>query len=286
MNKNKIAILVDSAADVPKKMIEEYGMYVIPLKILFKNEEYLDGVTITPKDVYERLAEEIPRTSLPSGQDIFSVLTRIRNDGYEKLMIVTISSGLSGTHNAIRLIAEDFEGLDIFMLDTKNIAMGAGLSAIQAAKYVEEGMDWETLKKRLVDEVENTRVFFCVKTLEYLQKGGRIGLVSSILGSALNLKPIISCNEDGIYYTVAKVRGRKQALRKTLELAKQFIGNHPNYRLAVAHGNAWDEAEPLIEELKEVLPNYEELFEGQISPSLGVHTGPGLIGIGVQKINK
>lgn len=282
MNQEKIAILVDSGVDVPKDVIEKYGMYMLPLKVIFKDAEYLDRITITPQEVYERLNEEIPKTSLPSGADILDMFERIQADGYAHVLVVTISSGLSGTYNAIRVVAEEFEGLDIFILDTKNIGIAAGVNAIQAAQYVEAGMKWERLKQRVSEEVSNSGIFFCVKTLEYLQKGGRIGLVASILGSALNLKPIISCNEDGIYYTVAKVRGRKQSLHKALELAVNFIGDAQKYRLCLVHGNAKEEADELILEFKKMLPNAIEFYEGQISPALGVHTGPGLIGLGVQ----
>src|SRR5699024_6679787 len=139
------------------------------------------------------------------------------------------------------------------------------------------------LNQRLGDHVEKAKVYFHVPTLEYLQKGGRIGLVASVLGSMLNLKPIISCNDDGIYYTVAKVRGKSKSLAKTIDLAVEFAGNAKKYNLAVAFGGnqVKEQAEKIGEELKKRLPNFNELFIGQVSPALGVHTGPGLIGIGV-----
>lgn len=286
MNSNKIAVLVDSGVDIPKATREKYGMYMLPLKIIFKDGEYLDGITITPHEVYDRLKEEIPKTSLPTGADIIEMFDRIQADGYEKVFVVTISSGLSGTYNAIRVVAEDYEGLETFILDTKNIGVAAGVNAIQAAEYIRNGMEWETLVQRMQDELKNTCIYFCVKTLEYLQKGGRIGRVASILGSALNLKPIISCDEDGIYYVVEKVRGRKQSLKKAMDLAIQFAGDGQKYRLALVHSNAKEEADTLLIELKQHLPHYIEVFEGEISPTLGVHAGPGLIGIGVQLIKE
>lgn len=145
-------------------------------------------------------------------------------------------------------------------------------------------MDWNTLITTISKNLSNSKVFFCVSTLEYLQKGGRLGLVSAILGSTLSLKPIISCNEDGIYYTVAKIIGRKRSLNKALELAIEFVRDATSYNIGVVHGAAEKEANELKESLMSQLPNYKIIAEGQISPALGVHTGPGTIGIVVQKL--
>lgn len=284
MNKDKIAILVDSGSDVPAELVKEYNMYIAPLTIIYKDGEYTDGVDITAEDVYTRLEEEIPSTSLPSGEKIQNLFDQIKADGYNKVLAVTISSGLSGTYNIIRMLAESQEDLEIFVVDTKNISIASGFNAIQAAQYIKEGMDWETLTTKVNDNVTNSKVFFCVDTLKYLQKGGRIGLVASVLGSALNLKPIISCNDDGIYYTVSKVRGRKRSLSEAMKLAIEFIGDSKEYNLGVVHAAAEDEADGIRESLTTTLPEAKILVNGPISPALGVHTGPGAIGIVVQKL--
>lgn len=285
MNKAKIALLVDSGTDVPNELIEQYGMYMIPLQIIYKDRIYTDKVDITPEEVYERLSEEVPSTSLPDGETITRIFEQIKQDGYEKVIAVTISSGLSGTFNVVRLIAEEFTDLDTFVLDTKNIGIGSGLQAIEAAKLVEAGVPWEKLKEQLTKNVAKAKVFFNVATLEYLQKGGRIGLVASILGNALKLNPIISCNDEGIYHTVAKARGRKKSLEKTFEIVKNFIGEHQKFSLAVAHGQALEEAEAFFAKLKEHFPQAEKIYFGTISPALVVHTGPGLLGIGIQLLD-
>ncbi|WP_232696835.1 DegV family protein [Brevibacillus daliensis] len=282
MNQQKIAILVDSCTDIPLDLVKKYNLYVVPLKINYRDKEYLDGVDITAEEVYNRLPVEIPKTSLPSGSYIVGILDQIKADGYEKVLAVTISSGLSGTHNVINLIGSEYEGLDIFVLDTKNIGMGSGFNAVQAAEYIEEGMDWDTLIQTVSTNISNSKIFFCVSTLEYLQKGGRIGLVSSILGNVLNLKPIISCNEDGVYYTVAKVRGRKQSIKKAMDIAVEFAHKRKKYNVAISHSNAEEEANQIKEILVPLLPNVNIFTIGQISPALGVHAGPGLIGVGIQ----
>lgn len=284
MNKQKFAILVDSCVDVPKYLIEKYNMYVAPLKIIYKDREYSDGVDITAEQVYEGLTREIPTTSLPPGEKIQALFDEIKADGYEKVLAVSISSGISGTYNAIRVIGDQQEGLEVYAVDTKNIGIGSGFNAIQAAEYIQEGMDWNTLTKTISANIFNSKVFFVVSTLEYLQKGGRIGLVASMLANTLNLKPIISCNEEGVYYTEAKIVGRKRSVKKTVELAIKFLGDHSNYNLGIVHGDAEAEAEEIKKYLLTQLPNAKVFVEGQISPVLGVHTGPGTIGIVVQKI--
>ncbi|MHC5227660.1 DegV family protein [Enterococcus sp. LJL99] len=282
MNKEKIALIVDSGTDVPQSVVDQYGIYMLPLQIIYKDRVYTDNVDITPEQVYERLEQEIPSTSLPDGEAVTKIFEKIQSDGFEKVLAVTISSGLSGTYNIVRLISENFTGLETYVLDTKNIGIGSGLQAVRAAELIAAETQWEDLKTILSDGVAKSTVFFNVATLEYLQKGGRIGLVASILGNALKLNPIISCNKEGIYYTVAKSRGRKKSLEKTIELVKKFVGDHKKIVLGVAQGKAEEEAKEFYDKLKEAFPQAEKIYFGTISPALVVHTGPGLLGVGVQ----
>lgn len=288
MNKQKIAILTDSGADVPETIKEKFNIKVIPLKIIFEDGEYIDKVNITADEVYKRMQDEIPKTSLPDGEQIKVMLDEIKEEGYEKVIAVTISGGLSGTNNMVRIVASEYEGLDIFVLDTLNIGIGAGFSAVEAAVQAAKDTDWETIKTKLQAGIEKAKVYFHVPTLEYLQKGGRIGLVQSVVGSVMNLKPIITCNEDGIYDTVAKVRGKAKSVRRTMELVEEFAGKAKKYNLAIAYGGdqAREEAESIREQLSQRLTNAENFFFDQVSPALGVHTGPGLIGIGVQILDE
>lgn len=285
MNDQKIAILIDSGSDVPPNLVEKYNLYVLPLKIVYKDGEYLDGVNISAKEVYAKLKTEIPTTSLPSGSDINDLFDKIKSDGYEKVLAVCISSGLSGTYNNVRLMGDEYKELDVFTLDTKNIAIASGFSAIQAAEYIKDGMDWNTLTKTISRDIKNSKVFFYVDTLEYLQKGGRIGLVASVLGSALNLKPIISCNEDGIYYTVSKILGKKRSIKKAIDLAMDFAKTGEKYNVAIVHGDGEEEANKIKKSMLPSLPHCNIFVEGQISPALGVHTGPGTVGIAIQLIS-
>ncbi len=286
MNQEKIAILVDSGCNVPNEYIEKYGMYTLPLKIIYKDKEHLDGITIQAEDVYHKLEVEIPKTSLPSGEEIERILDQIKADGYKKVIVVTISSGLSGTNNICRLIASSYDDLECYILDTKNISIGAGFHAIQAARYIEKGMSFEEICNKLEKDVPKCKVYFVLETLEYLQKGGRIGLVASLFGNALNLKPIISCNEEGIYYTVSKVRGRKQSISKMKTYALNDAKDLKKYNVAIMHGDAKEICEEMVNDVLPQLPNMDLFVTGQISPALGVHTGPGALGICIQEIDE
>ena len=285
MNQQKIAIVVDSGCDVPEEWRKRYGMYLLPLRILYEQGEYLDGVEISSEEVYQRLPQEIPKTSLPSGGQVTDCLDQIKADGYEKVLAVTLSSGLSGTYNLVQLIAQEYEGLDIHVVDTKNIAIGSGFTAILAGQCLEQGMEWEALKATIDGSLEKSKVFFCLATLEYLQKGGRIGLVASLVGNALGLKPIISCNEDGVYYVVSKAMGRKQSIHRVMEMAWRFAADGKRYNVAIVNASAKEEAAAIKEELLPHLPGRVQLIESDLGPALGVHVGPGLLGVGIQLLD-
>ena len=259
-------------------------MFVAPLRIIFNEGEYNDGIDLTASQLYQRLPREVPKTSLPSAELVLQIIEQIRSEGYNKVLAVTISSGLSGTYNMLNLLADNIRDLDIYVYDTKNIAIGSGFSAIQAAKYIEQGMDWKTLKYTMEAETTKSKVFYCLDTLEYLQKGGRIGLVTAMLGTALNLKPIISCNTEGVYYTVAKVRGRQQSLKKVLDMAVQFAGNSKKYNVALIGSGlpGLNDAASIRDQVLQKLPFRDTLIEGELGCCLGVHVGPGLVGVGVQ----
>jgi DegV family protein with EDD domain len=284
MAQEKIAILVDSGSDVPKEYRDKYHMYVAPLTIIYKDAEYRDGIDIQPEEVFARFAEEIPSTSLPSPSTVAELFEQIKADGYEKVIAVAISSGLSGTFENFRGMGPAPQGLETRYVDTKNIGIGSGFSAIRAGELIEQGLSFDEVCRGVEDTARDTRLYFCVSTLEYLVKGGRIGRVSGMVGTILDLKPVISCDENGIYYTVAKARGRKKSLKLALDEAVKFAAGAKAYNIAVMHGAAQEEADELLAAMKVALPNYRIAIAGQITPVLVVHTGPGLIGVGIQRL--
>jgi DegV family protein with EDD domain len=284
MNQQKIAVLVDSCTDVPQEFIKQHGIYFVPIKIIYRNREYEDNIDITPQEVYDRLETEVPRTSSPEGGSINAAFERIASDGYKKVICINISSALSATYSQMHLLAQDHPALEIRVIDTKSIGMGAGMQAMLATDLIGQGFPFEAVCDKIEASIDQSRIYFCLSTLDYLARGGRIGKISAVLGSLLNIKPIITCNQEGAYIIAAKVRGRAQAIAQTISLAVNEAKKHVSCRIAVIQGNAKEEAVRVLQEVRSLMPQCKEFFVGDVSPALVVHTGPGLIGISVQAI--
>lgn len=279
MNSAKTAIMVDSGCDISQEFIEQYDIKVLRLKVLYGDRMYSDGLDIDPLEVYRRFPQEIPTTSTPNMYEVSELVNEIKSEGYEKIIGITISSGLSGTYNAVAMAFEE-EDIETFAFDTKNISIGAGLLAMWAAKKLSEGWTFEAVKHGLNDKISDSKVFFYMDTLDYLRKGGRISPAVAIVGKALNLKPIISCNEKGTYYTVSKIRGQHKGLEKLMDSLKDYIGDKKAY-LAIMNGDGTRYLDVIRVRIKEMFPQCEVVVDKQITATMAIHTGPGLIGVGV-----
>lgn len=281
MNKEKIAVLTDSCADIPTTLIEKHDLHILPLKIIFSDKAYTDGVDITAGEVYNRLPGEIPKTSLPAPEEVRTLFQKIYDKGYRKVFTIIFSSGLSGTYNLVRLIGEEFEGLTVHTVDTLSGSLGTGAIAVHTAELIAEGRSFEEIKTILPRLIANTKVYFSIDTLEYLQKGGRIGRITAMTGTLLNVKPIITFSDDGQLMSVAKVRGRRKSIQKMIDLAKANAQEGMRYILMVANGGCPDEMTAVKAHYTKVLPNYEKLYEGEVDCTLGTHVGPHLLGAGI-----
>lgn len=279
MNSAKTAIMVDSGCDISQEFIEQYDIKVLRLKVLYGDKMYSDGLDIDPLEVYRRFPQEIPTTSTPNMYEVSELVNEIKSEGYEKIIGITISSGLSGTYNAVAMAFEE-EDIETFAFDTKNISIGAGLLAMWAAKKLSEGWTFEAVKHGLNDKISDSKVFFYMDTLDYLRKGGRISPAVAIVGKALNLKPVISCNEKGTYYTVSKIRGQHKGLEKLIDSLKDYIGDKKAY-LAIMNGDGTKYLDGIRARIKELFPQCEVVVDKQITATMAIHTGPGLIGVGV-----
>ena len=280
-------MLTDSCADLSPQMAEENQIYVVPLRILCADGEYRDSVDIHAADIYARLRSgELPQTSLPAAQDITGAFDRIAADGYDAVIALMLSGGLSGTYNMVRLLAEERKDLNIRVYDSVSGSLGTGMMVLQLAEDIRLGMDWDTLTERRVPWlIRNTFPFFSVDTLEYLQKGGRIGKVTAMAGTMLQIKPLITFAADGQLQSIAKVRGRKQVMDRLVDVAVKACGSHKKYNLAVANGGAPEEMEELREKLKAALPNYDHIWDGEIDSTLSVYIGDGILGTCVQVLD-
>jgi DegV family protein with EDD domain len=273
----KIALLTDSACDLPKEFIERFCIKVLPLSVIYPDKIYQDRITIEPQEVYDRMPDEIPTTSMPTPHEITSILEEIRNEGFTHVLAVHLSSGLSGTYEAVRMAAQEFEDLVINVFDTRTLSIATGWMVLEAARDIASGLSFQKIIDNLHQIQPRVKVYYVLETLEYLRRGGRIGAVAAMLGQFLHLKPIISVNQEGKYFTYAKARGRQKSIEKLAEIVEKAVQSGP-IKLAVMHGGAREEFQRLLEKLQH-LPNIKELIASDISPALGVHTGPGLLGV-------
>ena len=278
MNEERIAVMMDTGCDLPIEVCRENGIEVLPLHVMYPENDYMDGIDIDPIMVYERFPDEIPKTSTPSIQEVLDKFEEIREKGFTKLVAVTISSALSGTFNTVSVAARDYTGMEVHVFDTRNISFGSGVFALWAAKLIREGAKFQELIQKLYDKRGDSRQFFYMDTLKYLRHGGRIGHVASFIGEALHLKPIISCDPDGVYYTVAKIRGERLGKMRMLEEVVRSVKDKPCW-IIVGEGYAHEEAMKMKAMLEERLPNMEYLFDKQINATLAINTGPGLVGV-------
>ncbi len=277
---NKIALITDSTCGLPKEYVNEYDVKVVSLKILYKDKEFIDGINITPEEVYSKLPKELPTTSMPSVDDITSLYNELIKEGYTQAIVLPVSSGLSGTINSFKLASEEFKDkINTFIFDTKILSMAVGLIVIEVGKMIKKKMNFEDICNTIPKLRENLWMYFTVDTLEYLIKGGRIGKVTGGIGEILNLKPIITMDDNGSYTNYTKVRGSKQAFKKLLDLSTDIL-NKGKGKVIIMTGTMHEDAE----KLKEVLSSHENttfIYKGTITPAVGIHSGPRLLAVAV-----
>ncbi|OXL84810.1 MULTISPECIES: DegV family protein [Paenibacillus] len=275
-------IVTDSTADIPEDIAKQHDIHVVPLRLMFGEDTFEDGVDISAEVFYKRLvqSEQLPTTSQASPADYMQVYQEIMNE-YPGSPIISfhISSGLSGTYQSATIAKSMLEGdPDITIVDSKSASYGFGLLVVHAARLAAEGKTVEEIV-RSVEEVRRQRkLYFLVDTLEYLQKGGRIGKAAAMIGNLLNIKPILSIDEEGIIYAVEKVRGRKKALARILERFREDLGGVQNINVAVGHTADPASAEPVLEDLSRDF-RLQEVVLTNIGPVVGTHVGPGTLAV-------
>lgn len=279
---NKIALITDSTCGLPQEYINKYNIHIAHLKVIYKDAEYTDGINITADEVYSRLKEELPTTSMPSVQDACNIYDNLIKEGYTHAIVLPISSGLSGTINSFRLASEQYEDkITSFIFDTKILSMAVGLIVIEVAKMIQSGEKFKDICNAVPKFREKIKMYFTVDTLEYLIKGGRIGKVAGGIGQLLSLKPILTMADDGSYTTFAKLRGSKQAFNKLSSLATDILDKGKG-KVVVMTGTMKEEAKRLTDMLGNH-PNTTFIHSGIITPVIGIHSGPKLLAVAVME---
>lgn len=275
----KIAVITDSSAYIPQELIDQYSIHVIPLTVLWGSEKLLDGVDITPAEFLQRLTEDPihPTTTQPNPEDFTIIYEQLATE-YDAIVATLISTDLSGTVNSAEMAAKDFSQIPVRIVDSRSTTMGLGFATLAAARAVAQGKSLEEVEEAARSVVSKVKVLFVVDTLEYLHKGGRIGGASRFLGTALSLKPLLHLNE-GRVDALEKVRTKRKAVNRMIELAAQYANDRP-VRVSVVHAGVPQEAEALKSRVAEQMECLE-LHMTMLSPAISVHTGPGTLGLAV-----
>jgi len=276
---SKVALVTDSTAYIPQDLVDQYQITVAPQILIWGEETLQDGIDISPTEFYTRLAtaEIMPTTSqvaVPTFKEIFE---RLHADGKEILAIL-LSDQLSKSLNSAELARQMVPDATIELVDSRSTAMELGFHVLAAARAAAEGATLAECKAVAEDARDKSGVLFVVDTLEFLHRGGRIGGASRLIGTAIQLKPLLEVR-DGRIESVENVRTKKKAYRRLVELVLQRVNSKEGeVRLASLHANAFEDAKALLDELQEKTNAVETVFS-EVSPVVGTHCGPGTVGI-------
>lgn len=272
----RIAIVTDSTADLPPALSEPLGIRVVPLNVHFGEQVFRDQVDLSTAAFMERLTSSavLPKTSQPSPGAFADVYEALAKD-HDGIISIHISGRLSGTVQSAQLAKTQIATpIPIEVIDSRNVSLGLGLQVLRAAALASSGLEFEHVARRLRDEIDHYHLVFFVDTLEYLQRGGRIGRAAALAGSVLRLKPVLRI-EDGQVVPHERTRTRARAIAAL----EQFVRSLPRVnRLAVVHSTSPDDAERLAASLGPLTPNDPPIV-ATFGPVVATHAGPGAVGV-------
>jgi DegV family protein with EDD domain len=277
---SKVAVVTDSTGYIPKELVKQYNITVVPLYVIWDGDELKDDVDITPTAFYNRLqnSKTMPSTSQPTPADFQEVFSRLHGEGYE-ILNVLISSGLSGTVASAEQAKQNMPEANIEIFDSRSTAMELGFSTLAAARAAAEGKSLEACLAAAKKARENSGLIFAVDTLEFLHRGGRIGGASRYLGTLLRFKPLLTITDDGKIDALEKVRTKKKAQKRVSDIVVERLQGKSGIRLATLNANAPEEARVLLEQTATRLDNVVETVYSEVSPVIGTHVGPGTVGL-------
>jgi len=274
-----VAVVVDSTGDIPRAIRDELGITVVPLLVLFGGEQYRDGVDISSDEFYARLVEGKihPTTSQPSAGDFVDAYERLAKD-HEGIISIHLGGKLSGTVRAAQQAADMLPDVPVRVVDSGSVSLGMGFLGIEAAQMAREGKSLAEIADKVEALVPRIMLWAVLDTLTYLERGGRIGRSRALLGNLLNVKPMIYIR--GEVLPGERVRSQKKAVARLVELASDEA---PYSHLAVLHSVAEPLANELADQLGAIHPR-DQILVSQLTGVIGVHGGPGIVGItGIKK---
>lgn len=280
---SSIKLVMDSSMDIPSHLLEPYdNAFKVPMVIYFGETEYMDGETLTTEEFYRRFraGTELPKTATPMMSRVRETLASCASDG-SSVLCLTLSSGLSGTCDLFRNVAEQLHkehGYDITVVDSKSASLGGGLMALHALELIRQGKTVPEIVSVLKTKIARTNHVFTVDTLEYLWRGGRLSRTEAVVGNVLDIKPVLHLPEDGHIKAFHKVRGRKKALKFMIDWVSQVGTDFDQQVLGLIHWDCLDDANEVADRLRSSVKP-KDILISPMSATIGVHTGPGLLGI-------
>ncbi len=276
MTDHTVAIVTDSTADLPADLAARRSISVVPLTLHFDGQSLLDGVDITPSEFYRRLpaATVHPTTSQPSPGRFAEKYAQLLAD-YSEVVSIHISEKLSGTYASARQAADMTDRKRVRVIDSHAVSMSLGLVTLAASALVGQGLDAASIESRIVAMRDNVETYFSVATLEFLRRGGRLGRAGALMGSVLQVKPVL-CIRDGQVTPLERVRTFERALSRIVELTRA-VDRGEGVCVIVGHADAEADAERVARELE---PVAETLMIQPLGPVVGAHAGPGVVGVG------
>ena len=279
-----IKLVTDSTCDLPREVAEQWDITVIPCNVHFDDEVFKDGIDIGPDEFYRRLVSSprLPTTAQPSMNDFLQVYKPLWEDGHN-IISIHLSAKFSGTLNSATQAKEALPSQDgseaggggrLEIIDSRLTSMGLGLITLAAAEMVKDGASFEEVVESVQNSLSRTHCYFLLGTLEYLQKGGRIGKASAFLGSILSIKPILKV-QDGEAHPVERVRTRSRGMERLSEIIRSLA---PAQGISVLYSTTPEEAGALKERLGDLVPE-EKLIMSRFGPVIGTYIGPGALGV-------
>jgi DegV family protein with EDD domain len=273
-----LRIVTDSTADLSSELVENLHITVVPLVVLFGDEELQDGVDINSERFFRRLVREtqLPTTSQPSVGAFRAAYEALKADGATEILSIHLSGRLSRTVESARQAAQGIEGVRIEHIDSGTVSLALGLGVIAAAQAAQAGVPIEEIRRLAESQFQRTHLFFLVDTLEYLRRGGRIGRAQELIGSLLQFKPLLT-----IQYGEIVPAGRARTRRKAIEELLRHAAEHRPFTQAMAvHATTPEDLDYVAERLRGMTPD-ALITTGHLTPVIGVHSGPGLLGLAV-----
>ncbi|MBA7594004.1 Protein DegV [subsurface metagenome] len=276
----KVGIITDTIACLPRELVEEYGIVLVPINIIFEDRVYQDDVDITPSEVYRLLKEgKIPTTSAPS-PGVYLEAFRELSQRVESIVCITIAAELTMVHQsatqAREMAKEELPHTPVEVIDSRTAAGSQGLITLAAARAAAAGQSLDEVIKVTRDMIPRAHFLAVIDTLTYLAKHGRVPAIAAWAGSRLQIKPLLTVS-NGKARPITVVRTKRRGMERLLEIMRQRTGANSPIHVIVLHANVLEEAESLKQRISQEF-NCVEIYVKDFTPVMGVHTGPGLIG--------